>query len=274
MACVNLIPYNSTILPILSVQAYVRLSPTFHHATPWQCMGESGPDRLLKSMMMESDIFKLKEEGWSKHYSRTHKRCFLHNHQSKFYLVENNAILVCRFYWFNCKTNRKFFESEELPVAQLKEAASVEQLREKVKPGEFEDVSEGEFQEVSEGDFEEVFEDENLPSDNKQLRGDSSRRYQDSNKIAESDRKRDPDEKKLGRIKETEEGQRGDKEYRKTEIKRRGDDKARNQDREKAKERFQPGRRDDSTNADKGMEQVGRWAQDRGTRRRSGNQVG
>ena len=44
-----------------------------------------------------------------------------------------------------------------------------------MKPGEFEDVSEGEFQEVSEGDFEEVFEDENLPSDNKQQRGDSSR---------------------------------------------------------------------------------------------------
>ena len=240
-------------------------------------MGESGPDRLLKSMMMESDIFKLKEEGWSKHYSRTHKRCFLHNHQSKFYLVENNAILVCRFYWFNCKTNRKFFESEELPVAQLKDTASVEQLREKLKPGEFEDVSEGEFQEVSEGDFEEVFEDENLPSDNKQQRGDSSRRYQDSNKIAESDRKRDPDEKKLGRIKETAERQQGEKEYRNTEIKgRRRDDEGRNQDREKAKERFQPGRRDDSTNEDKGMGQVRRWAQYRGSsqnRRRSGNQV-
>ena len=127
---------------------------------------------------------------------------------------------------------------------------------------------------MSEGDFEEVSEDENLPSDNQQERGDSSRRYQDSNKIAESDRKRDPDEKKLCRIKETEERQQGDKEYRTTEIKRRRDDEGRNQDREKAKERFQPGRRDDTSNEDKGMGQVRRWAQDRGTRRRSGNQVG
>ena len=61
-------------------------------------------------------------------------------------------------------------------------------------------------------EYEEVSEDESWDF----LRGDSSKSFQDNDKIAESDRRRDPDERKLGRIKDT-----ADKDYRKTEIGRR-----------------------------------------------------